>query len=175
MNAMNGTVRKATRGDREAFARLYDDYSRPVFLTLVGLLRAREDAEDALQATFLSAWERLPTLRRPDRFVSWLFRIARNKARDSARRRRDRLLADAPVEDLIDPSLGTAARDEMDRALASLKPDTRALVLLRAVHGWSSEEVAVAVGKSPATVRRRYARALDHLRVRLGEEDRDDG
>ena len=175
MSGMNGTVSQAVEGDREAFARLYDAYSRPVYLTLVGILRAREDAEDALQAAFLAAWQRLPTLRRHDRFVPWLFRIARNKAKDAARRQRDRLLSDSPVEDLIDPSLGAAARDEMDRALASLKPDSRVLVLLRAVHGWSAEEVAAAVGKSPATVRRRYARALAHLKSRLGDGVRHDG
>lgn len=172
MEARNTTVRSAASGDREAFGRLYDEYSRPVFLTLVGILRTREDAEDALQATFLNAWERLPTLRRSNRFVSWLFRIARNQAKDALRRRRDRLLSDAPVEDLIDPAVGAAAGDELDRVLASLTPESRVLVLLRAVHGWSAEEVAAAVGKSPATVRRRYARALDHLRSRLGEEVR---
>jgi len=171
MSALNGTVLQAAEGDREAFSRLYDTFSRPVFLTLVGILRTREDAEDALQAAFLAVWERLPTLRRPERFVPWLFRIARNKARDTARRRRHRLLSDSPVEDLIDPGLGAAARDGLDRALASLKPHTRALVLLRVVQSWCAEEVAKAIGQSPATVRRRYARALDHLRSRLEDGD----
>jgi RNA polymerase sigma-70 factor (ECF subfamily) len=169
MDALNGTVGKAAGGDREAFARLYAEFARPVFLTLVGMLRSREDAEDALQAAFLSAWEQLPRLRRRERFVPWLFRIARNKGKDLARRRRDRLTDDAMVEDLIDPGTAPADEESIERTLASLTPETRSLVLLRAVHGWSAEEVAKALGKSAATVRRKYARALQHLRTRIGE------
>ena len=75
-------VGRAMGGDRAAFARLYERYGRPVFLDLVARLRVREDAEDALQLTFLSAWSALPRLRHPERFVGWLFRIGRNKARD---------------------------------------------------------------------------------------------
>ena len=83
MDGNGELVRKAAAGEREAFASLYDRFARPVFLTLVGILRTREDAEDALQAAFLAAWERLPTLRRRDRFVPWLFRILPRKACDS--------------------------------------------------------------------------------------------
>jgi RNA polymerase sigma-70 factor (ECF subfamily) len=162
-------VRRAAAGEPAAFASLYDRFARPVFLTLVGLLRIREDAEDALQSTFLTAWERLPSLRRPSRFAPWLFRIARNKARDIARKRRERLLPEPPESDLLGPFRAASSRDEVSRILASLEPGTRSLVLLRAVHGWSAEEVAVALGKSPATVRRRYAGALERLRRRTGK------
>jgi len=65
MSALNGTVLQAAEGDREAFSRLYDTFSRPVFLTLVGILRTREDAEDALQAAFLAVWERGPSVSCP--------------------------------------------------------------------------------------------------------------
>ena len=63
----------ARAGDREAFGRLYRRYSRAVFLELAARLRGRHDAEDALQATFLAAWTNLPRLRRPSRFIGWLF------------------------------------------------------------------------------------------------------
>jgi len=160
-------VLKARRGERAAFASLYDRYSRPVFVTLVGLLRTREDAEDALQAAFLSAWRRLPALRKPERFVSWLFRIARNKARDVARRRKEPPSGVIRGEDLIAPSEGLESAEALERLLASLRPQTRALVLLRAVMGFSTEEAAVALGQSPATIRRKYALALEHLRKGL--------
>lgn len=165
-------VGAAVRGDREAFARLYRRFARPVFVDLVARLGRPEDAEDALQATFLSAWTHLPRLARPARFVPWLFRIARNKARDQMRRRRQGLVlagdvAAAPPQD----------RPELDalRALVDgLHPKTRAIVLLRAVEGWSAEEVAAAHRLSVATVRRRYARALEHLRAGFERRMRDD-
>jgi RNA polymerase sigma-70 factor (ECF subfamily) len=172
---MNGTVRRAASGDRAAFGKLYDEYERPVYLMLVGRLGTREDAEDALQSAFLAAWERLPRLRRPERFVPWLFRIATNKATDLLRRRRIRLTADTAVENLIAPQSGSPERDGLGRVLATLKPDSRSIVLLRVVHGWTAEEVAAAIGKSAATVRRKYARALEVLRKRLDAGESHDG
>ena len=159
------TLTRAARGEREAFDEIYARYGRGLFVFLVGLLRLREDAEDALQATLLRAWVWLPGLRDRSRFVPWLFRIARNVAADVANRRiraPDRI--EVP-DDLLGPD--PAARNEEDALkslVAGLKPKTRALVLLRAVEGWSAEDVAAATGSSVATVRRRYAKALEQLR-----------
>ena len=161
-------VGRAMGGDRAAFARLYERYGRPVFLDLVARLRVREDAEDALQLTFLSAWSALPRLRHPERFVGWLFRIGRNKARDLGRRERLRWMRPLVEEDLIAPT-GTEA-PEVERLkglVAGLKTQTRSILLLRAVEGWSADEVATALGCSAATVRRKYARALGRLRAGL--------
>jgi RNA polymerase sigma-70 factor (ECF subfamily) len=162
-------VRRAIRGDRAAFARLYETYSRAVFLDLVARLRRREDAEDALQAAFLAAWTNLPRLTRPSRFVPWLFRIARNKARDLARRERLRIVRPLGEEvDLIAPAGDEPADIGLLKELvAALRADSRAIVLLRAVEGWSAEEVAAARGWSASTVRRKYARAMEHLRAGL--------
>lgn len=143
-----------------------------MFLDLVARLRRREDAEDALQATFLSAWTQLPRLRRPERFVAWLFRIARNQARDLSRRAHPRPVLVGGGEDLIDPGVAAPPEVESLRTLmAGLKPETRAVVLLRAVEGWSTAEVAAAHGVSPSTIRRRYAKALKHLRAALAREE----
>jgi RNA polymerase sigma-70 factor (ECF subfamily) len=168
MASEDDTVRRAIAGSREAFAELYDLYARPVLLFLAARLPAREDAEDALQTTFLSAWAALPGLRKPNRFAPWLFRVARSRARDLARRPalRPRPLHDA--QDLIGPRREEPAEADRLRALvAKLRPDTRAVVLLRAVEGWSAEEVGRAMGLSASTVRRRYARTLEHLRESL--------
>ena len=161
-------ITAAVRGDRGAFAALYDRFARPVFLDLVARLRDRDDAEDALQASFLSAWRNLPGLRRPERFVPWLFSIARNKARDLLRRRGAAPVRIGAGEDLIDPA-GDYDDEvaELRGLIAGLKPRTRSIVLLRAVMGWSAEEVGAAVGASASTVRRHYARSLSHLRDML--------
>src|SRR5262245_10052466 len=83
-------VALAQAGDRDAFAALYDQTSRALFLYVVGIVGRTDDAEDVLHTAYLAAWERLPTLRQPALFSAWLFRIGRNAARDvlrSARRR----------------------------------------------------------------------------------------
>jgi RNA polymerase sigma-70 factor (ECF subfamily) len=168
----------AVRGDREAFGRLYRRFSRPVLVDLVARLGSRDDAEDALQATFLAAWTGLPRLSSAARFVPWLFRIARNKARDQLRRRHLGVVRMLPPEA---PGTVGVERPDLDvvRGLVEeLKPETRAIVLLRALEGWSAEEVAAAHRVSVATVRRKYAKALDHLRAGLErrmQDERDRG
>jgi len=166
MDALAPRVERAQTGDRAAFGDLHARFARPVFLTLVGLLRTREDAEDAWQVTFLAAWRHLPRLRRPERFPAWLFRIARNAAKDVAQRRRRVPSALPDPTDLVAHPPG-APTDGLPALVAGLRPETRALVMLRAVEGWTAEDVAAAFSWSAATVRRRYARALDLLRTRL--------
>ncbi len=154
-------VDQARRGDRAAFALLYDLTHRPLYLYALGILGHDEDAEDTTHASYLRAWQELPTLRRSDRFAPWLFRIARNTARDLLRRGRPH----APLPD------GIPARDErggrpLADLLEGLEPDTRALVLLRHGLGWGVEEVAAVLDASVPTVRRHLARAVEHLRDR---------
>lgn len=162
-------------GDHEAFTRLYRRYARPVFLELVARLRRRHDAEDVLQQTFVTAWRALPRLRKPDRFVPWLFRIARNKARDHMRRDGARGLRLHDVDLLAAVGDDTQPRIDAVRDLvAGLKPRSRTIVLLRAVEGWSAEEVARSQRMSVSTVRRHYNRALAQLRESLTRRKSDD-
>lgn len=168
-------VLAARAGDQEAFGRLYRRYSRPVFLELASRVRGRQDAEDALQATFLAAWVNLPRLRRPDRFVGWLFSIARNKARDQLRSAVPRMVLIGSSDELVGPRTGRDTEfDGLRELVAGLRPKSRAIVLLRVVEGWSAEEVAAAQGISASTVRRRYVKAIEHLRTELQRSNADD-
>jgi RNA polymerase sigma factor (sigma-70 family) len=155
-------VRLAAAGDRAAFAGLYDAWSRPLFAYLVGLLRRRDDAEDALHDAFLAAWRRLPTLRDTERFVPWLFAIAKNAASSARRRPSPEPLGQDPAARATD-----AAEDLAVPLLGDLRPDTRAALLLRFVVGWSVEQTAEALDASPATVKRLTAEGLARLRHRL--------
>jgi RNA polymerase sigma-70 factor (ECF subfamily) len=161
MHVDQALVLEAARGDKVAFTALYDALARPVYAFLVALVKRREEAEDALHDAFLSAWTRLPSLREAERFVPWLFQIARNAALSGLRKRRPEGLVDEP------PAPDAAGTDESAALLAPLDPDVRAVLLLRYVVGWSVEETAGALGKSPATVKRRAAEGLERLRVRL--------
>jgi RNA polymerase sigma factor (sigma-70 family) len=79
------------------------------------------------------------------------------------------------LEDLLRPTGQDPADTERLRALvAELRPASRALLFLTAVDGWTSEDAARALGTSPATVRRRRARILAHLRKAMERRERDE-
>jgi RNA polymerase sigma factor (sigma-70 family) len=130
--------------------------------------------EEAVQAAWPIAWRKLDTIRDPERLRPWLISIAVNQARQlSRRRRRGRVLeisvgGDASATANGDP--GSRAGDiDLRNALAGMSSDDRALVALRYVAGFDSNELARAQGMSPSGTRARLARLLGRLRSELGD------
>jgi RNA polymerase sigma-70 factor (ECF subfamily) len=125
-------VRRASAGDRDAFAALVSRYWGPVRAWLTGITGQVHLAEDITQEAFLKAWIGLPTLAAVETFRVWLFRIARNEYLAAARRKHS---ASDPSSETADPSPGpaeTAIEREEELALRT------------------------AVGKLPATYREAY-------------------
>lgn len=158
-------VRRAQRGDEAAFASLYDRYARVVHGILLARV-PRVDVDDLVQDVFLSAWQRLDTLRDPAAFGGWLAMITRNRATDSRRR---------SVEvDELPPTLAahdaTAARAEALAILAVVRslPDAYSETLtMRLVEGLTGPEIAQRTGLTPASVRVNLHRGMKLLRAKL--------
>lgn len=169
-------VRASAGGDAGAFEALYRRHAarvHGVVLRLVGYHRAR--AEDLTQDAFVRAWQALPSWRGDSAFGTWLYRLAVNTALMELRARRSRPGLDGDDDALadlgsVDSAGHTAAlAHDLDRAVASLPPRARAVLVLFDVEGWTHEEIAgsldMAVGSSKAQLHR--ARRL--LRARLGD------
>ncbi len=161
-------VRTARGGDRRAFGRLYELYGRVVH----GILLARlppQEVDDVVQEVFLAALERLASLRDPAAFGPWLAAIARNRAADRHRRRREHteLPDDALARDPVAPE--ALAVLELLRAL----PDAyRETLTLRLVEGMTGPEIASRTGLTPASVRVNLHRGMKLLRERFHEVPR---
>jgi len=167
------TVRLAAAGDAVAFARIvaayHGDMTRVAYVVSGG---DQEMADDAVQAAWSVAWQKLGSLRDPERLKSWLVSVAANEARQACRRQRRR----AVVEIEMDPPDGVA-RDPADRAAAldledalrHLSADERALLALRYEAGLDSAEIGALAGRPAATVRWRLARLRDRLRRELSD------
>ena len=168
-------ARTAAAGDASAFEALYRRHAariHGVVARLVGHDRAR--AEDLTQEAFVRAWQALPAYRFESAFSTWLHRLAVNTALMELRRQRSRPGEDddAAFDVLGTPDSaghGTALAMDLERAVATLPPRARAVLVLFDVEGWTHEEIAaeldMAVGSSKAQLHR--ARRL--LRDRLGE------
>ena len=167
----------ATRLDARAFDTLYSHYVGPVYRYCHVRLGSREAAEDATSAIFVKALAGLEGYR-PGNFPAWLFRIAANVVTDARRAAsRRQTVAFETVPDPPDPDMGPdellLARDRRDRlraALAMLPDEQRAAVELQ-LAGWTGEQIAAALNRSPEAVRMLRHRAMTRLRDTLADDN----
>lgn len=153
-------------GDVDSFGRLYELYGTMVH----GILLARvpyDDVDDLVQDVFLLAFKRLNTLREPGAFGGWLAMIARNRAVDFHRRKRE---TEELPETLARPS---SVEPEAAEALALIRtlPDAyRETLVMRLVEGMTGPEIAERTGLTPASVRVNLHRGMKLLREKMGME-----
>ncbi len=160
-------VEASRAGDRDAFSTLVRRHQRRVFRLASRFFRRPEDVEDAAQATFLAAWEKLHTYRAAAPFEHWVTRLCLNTCYDRLRRERP---ADELPEELAAPSAALDERLEAERLLSRLAPADRFVLLLLHGEEWSVAEIASRLGWSRANVKVRAHRARRKLRRLLAEE-----
>lgn len=174
-------VSAARAGDREAFGALVAIHERIVFRTALSALGSKEDAEDAAQDAFVTAWRKLGGFRGESSFKTWLLTITWRKALDRRRSRKlwwSRQTANwdepAPLDTFAgdDPSPEhlTLTKDLADRARAAisgLTPKLRDALLLAASGEHRYEEIAALLSIPTGTVKWRVAEARKQLNARL--------
>jgi RNA polymerase sigma-70 factor (ECF subfamily) len=173
-------VARARAGDREALGALLSQYERRVFGLIRRLVWREAEAMELTQETFIVAIQHAARLD-PDRsFRAWLFRVAVNLCRNHKRLfARGEIPTDAadgraPLwgAPATDPEQAAAAAERtqrLARALETLEPQTRALVLLRVHEELSYAELRQIFGVPAVVLKMRVHRALGRLR-RLAEE-----
>lgn len=160
-------VALARAGDRDAFAQLYSLYAPVVHGVLLAHARSSE-VRDLLHDVFLSALRGIARLDEPERFGAWLCTIARNRAHDDHKRRRE----DASLDEEPEWSEPAADADDALRALEAVRslPEAyRETLLLRLVEGLSGPEISERTGLTAGSVRVNLCRGMKLLRERLGE------
>lgn len=164
-------------GDIRAFNQLVERYQLLAFNVAARILGDRDLAADAVQDSFLSAWEHIGSFRGTS-FRAWLLRIVTNRCYDRLRRQKVRqaqsiedMLSSDEGADLPTPAEGPeqlALRQELarmiQRGILSLPPDQRTVLVLCDIQGLSYEETAAATGASIGTVKSRLSRARNKLR-----------
>jgi RNA polymerase sigma-70 factor (ECF subfamily) len=156
-------VASARRGDRRAFAELYQRFHRAVHGVVLARVRYA-DAADVVQDVFAAALERLPQLGEAAAFPGWIMSIARNRAVDHVRAQR-------PSDELADLPGEASRAAEVAQVLAALRALPEAYqetMILRLVEGMTGPEIAEQTGLSPGSVRVNLHRGMKLLRERLG-------
>ena len=160
-------VRAAREGDDAAFERLYERYAPIVHGLLLGRA-VGTDVDDAVQDVFVTAWRRLDDLRDPAAFGGWITAIARNRAVDAHRTRREFVELPADLETRATASAEAEARAALE-AIRSLPDAYRETLVLRLVEGLTGPEIAERTGLTPASVRVNLHRGMKLLREKLGD------
>ena len=161
-------VARTLAGDLEAYAALVSRYRDAFGRYAVHMLGNREDAQEAMQDSFVRAYRALASCREPERFGAWLFRIVVNRCRTVRRRLQRQHHFDGDLPDDV-PSNGARPdafewREEIGRALARLRPHYREAFLLRYVEELDYGEMARLTGVKEPALRMRVKRASDQLR-----------
>jgi len=167
-------VRRTLAGDREAFGTLVERHRRRAYNLALRMLGREEDARDATQEAFLTAFRKLSSFRGDAAFSTWLHRVTVNACYDLLRRSARAPLAPSgddqpqpePGPPIPDHAEATADRVDVRRALLGLPPEHRAVLVLHDVQDLPYEEVARILGVPVGTVKSRLHRA----RVALGRE-----
>ena len=165
-------LQRALAGDEGAFAWIVETFSSDMAQVCLVVVGDLELADEAVAAAWPIAWRTLGRLRDPERLRSWLISIAANQARQMARARRRRMVREIALPPTDQPAHSRDRDSEIDlkNALARLSPDDRALLALRYVAGFDSNELARATGLSPSGTRAKLARLLDKMRRELGDD-----
>ena len=170
------TVERAQRGDRDAYEELARGSADRLYAVAYQITRDADRADDAVQQALVAMWRDLPSLRDPSRFDAWTYRlVTRASLQDLRQRRRANVrelaLDDQPAADR-DFAADIATRDQLDRGLATLTPEHRAIVVLRYLVGLSIDEMAEVLGIPRGTVASRLHHATNALRAAIDAADR---
>ncbi|QKW25724.1 RNA polymerase sigma factor [Streptomyces seoulensis] len=162
---------RAADGDEDSFAVLVRRHSRPLLALASCMLGSVQDAEDAVQDAFVSAWRRLPEYHHRAEFRTWMYRITVNRCLTLRSRRPPPL----PLDAVPEPAAGdawsapeltaeqAAAAAALARALGELEAGQRACWVLCEVRGLPYKEIAEMTHTNEQTVRGRLYRARRSL------------
>ena len=177
-------IARAKKGEQAAFGELVERYQQRVYALCLGMCKNPEDAAEAAQDAFFSAWQGLPFFRGESSFSTWLYRLSSNACIDLLRRENRHKAAAGPSLndealglDLPDPAPSPVEASEqrelqalIREGLQSLSPEHRSVLVLRELQQLHYEEIAEALDLDVGTVKSRISRARRQLRKFLLEK-----
>lgn len=147
---------------------LIEKYEHTLYRAAAAILGDPQEAEDAVQETYLRYLEKRPEFRDGEHEKAWLLKVTANRCKSILRTRRRR-----PTVELLDiyPVPEEEGSRELMEAILTLPANQRSAVHLHYYEGYTSEEIGAILGQRPGTVRSHLSRARDALRRYLLEEE----
>jgi RNA polymerase sigma-70 factor (ECF subfamily) len=171
-------VVRAREGDRDAFSELAARSIGRLTAVARMILRDEYAAQDAVQDAFIEAWRSLPGLREPDRFDAWMRRLLVRACFRGIQRNKRVKAVEIPLAPGVEPAIAGIERDldlhdQLERGLARLPGDQRAVVVLVYYLDLPLADAAQAMGIPLGTMKSRLRRATQALRAAIDADDRE--
>lgn len=170
-------IRRAQKGDQDAFASLVDAHQRYVYNLALRVVKDENEALDLTQETFVRAWTALPNFKGQSQFRTWLYRIATNLCYNRLPNLRRSLndLGDDVMENIPEPHFNSPAsefesnetRQHLNEAIQNMDANYQLLITLRYQNELSYEEIASTLNLPLGTVKTGIFRAKEQLRKSL--------
>ena len=169
LNINSQILARCRRGEVKAQFILYKQYSRAMYNIAIRFLNNKMDAEDILQESFVTAFEKLSELTSDNAFGSWMKRIVINNCITHLKRRRIAFddIKDYPAEDTDESDITGIDPTVIHNAIKLLPDGGRTILVLHALEGYKHREIAAMLGISESTSKSQYKRALELLAVNL--------
>ncbi len=159
-------IERCRQGDDQAFAALVMRYQKPIYNLALRITHQNVTAEEVTQVTFVKAFEKLDSYKSEFPFFSWLYRIALNEAINEYRRARRRSALDT-TRMAYEADTSFELADAIQEALMLLRPDDRALIILRHFQNLGYADIAFIMKLSEGRVKSRLFKARHALKRHL--------
>lgn len=165
--ALLARIDTRNRHDR-AFHVLVDRYKEKLYRLLIRMLQVHEDADDALQTTFIRLWEKHGSFKGDSKLYTWLYRVASNEALMLLRKRRQQpmdTIEDMPLESHGTElqAFGEAATRLLHESLDTLPPRQRAVFCLRYFEEIPYQDMAAILEVSEGSLKASYHHAVKKI------------
>jgi RNA polymerase sigma-70 factor, ECF subfamily len=169
-------VRELQAGDEKAFEVLVAEFERPIVRFLYRYLGNHEEAKEVCQDVFVKVFRGLPHFQNHCSLKTWIYRITLNTVLNEKRRWYQRLkdrfmglegISQTKFDSLPDPEMSLTMSERCRRvnvALRKLRPDHRAILVLRDLEGLSYQEISASLDLNIGTVKSRLARARQEMK-----------
>jgi len=169
---INKIVKKAQKGDEEAFLTLFQEYENDIYRIAFLYVKNKDDALDVVQETACRSFKKINTLKKPAVFKTWLIKIATSCATDMLRRKNKVVHLNPEYTDVPDSSgkdlpLSLSLQD----LLGTLHESEKSIILWKYYYGYTLKEISKIEGTPLGTVKSVLYRSLARLRKQVRRAD----
>ncbi len=180
----NELIMKSQKGDIESFEILIENYQKYAFNIAYQMMKNYDDASDITQEAFIKVFKYIKNFKMDATFSTWLYRIVINTCKDEFKKRKKietisideedsykEVKDDSKTPDEILESM--EIRSKIDKAINSLSPNYKEIIVLRDVNELSYKEISETLDVPIGTIKSRISRARIELRNLIRKEDED--